>query len=127
MFFNAVVKEDTLYEGVLKKYTIKDDRFIIFVELNDEPEELYISSLKISKSPYRPFYKFCVGMDLLDEDGEPDFDRLIDVPVVVMFKPGWDGTMFISMLYRAEQDDEEQGEEYQDDEFEYEEEGEDYE
>lgn len=105
------LKENQVYEGTIRRYKIQGNRFLTFVELDEESGILYLNSQQISQRKDSPFFYFCTGMKLLGNDGKIDFDILIDVPVIVEFKKGRDGTMFISMMDLAEYDDEEDAEE----------------
>lgn len=105
--FREALNQEKFYEGVIRKYQRNEDRLLVFVELNEEPDTLYINSQVVVMRKKSTFYKFCKEMDLLDENVCLDLDRLIDVPVIVKFKPAKDGTMFISMLDKVEHDDEE--------------------
>lgn len=108
MQFKEGLNEKMIYYGTIRKCEVKKEKFLTFVELDDEPNILYLNSQQISMRVGSPFHHFCDGMKLIEENGELDFDILIDVSVIVKFKKGRDGNMYISMLDKVESDENEE-------------------
>ncbi len=105
-YFKDALEEGVDYTGVIKAYTEKNGRLLIYVQLDDseESEELFISSQKIILRKKSPYHRFCEEMGLINGNGVPVFKRLLDMPVVVQLKEIKDGTMFISSMVRNDYD-----------------------
>lgn len=108
--FLAPLKEGRLYPGIIRDYQVKDGKLKIFVEIEDEPDNLYLSSQRMIMRAGSPFYFFCKKMGIGDNGF--DLDYLYDLPVQVRFKKGTDGNMYISdmdvLLDEEDEDDEEE-------------------
>lgn len=106
--FLAPLREGRGYEGIIRNYEVKNGIIRIYVELADEPDNLYLSSQRMIMRKCSPFYNFCRNMGVLDND--LNLDCLIDLPVWVAFKRGKDDNMYIcDMCIKEEEegDDEE--------------------
>lgn len=104
--FLSPLREGRIYEGTIRKYEIKNGTIRIFVELEDEPNNLYMNSQQMSMRTGSSFYLFCKSMGVLDNNH--DLDYLIDLPVRLQFKRGNDKNMYISdMCVQEEEEDEE--------------------
>lgn len=103
--FLSPLREGRTYQGIIRKYDIKDDKFQIFVEIENEPNNLYLNSQRMSMRSGSPFYLFCRRMGVIDNG--LDLDYLIDLLVEVTFKKGEDGNMYISNICVAEVEEEE--------------------
>lgn len=101
-YFKDALEEGVDYTGVIKAYTEKNGRLLIYVQLddNEDSEEFFISSQKIILRKKSPYHRFCEEMGLLNDNGIPVFKRLLDMPVVVQLKEIDDGAMFISSMER---------------------------
>lgn len=101
-YFKDALEEGVDYTGVIKAYTEKNGRLLIYVQLddNEDSEEFFISSQKIILRKKSPYHRFCEEMGLLNNNGIPVFKRLLDMPVVVQLKEMDDGAMFISSMER---------------------------
>lgn len=106
--FLKALREGQLYAGIIRDYKIKDGRLKIYVEIEDEPDNLYLNSQRMIMRAGSPFYFFCKKMGL-NENGY-ELDYLYDLPVNVELKKGSDGNMCISDMNVMVEDDEEEEE-----------------
>lgn len=107
--FLPALRENRCYEGVIRKYEVKEGMLRIYVELSDEPDNLYLCSQRMIMRLGSPFYRFCKDMGVFESGAE--LDSLIGLLVWAAFKKGSDGNMYISEMYAQEEEEEEDDDE----------------
>lgn len=103
------------YYGVIQRVEINKERgnFRIFVEIEEQPNETYLKSIRYSENIQGELARFLDELQVMNRRNEVNCDQLVGQEVVVTFNKGRDGNFYINEMWLAE----EESEEYDNDEF----------
>lgn len=95
------LEENVEYDAHIVSWSIDDDkRFVrIFVEIEGLDNIQFLKCIRYSEFAPSVLSNFCEMFDIINKNGDVDFDKLIDVDIVVTMNQGRDGNFYVSDIY----------------------------
>lgn len=109
------LEEDVQYTATIVSWSVDDDKrfFRLLVEIAGIDGMQFMKCIRYSEYSPSALSIFCENFDIIERKGYVDFDRLLDLDVVVTLNRGKDGNFYISEIYPKiyEEEDDVQDEE----------------
>lgn len=95
------LEENVEYDAKVVSWGIDDDkRFVrIFVEIEGLDNIQFLKCIRYSEFAPSALSNFCEMFDIINKNGDVDFDKLIDVDIVVTMNQGRDGNFYVADIY----------------------------
>lgn len=106
---NININTNVEYFGCIEKvdHDEENEKLRVYVCIPEFPEEMFYQSFKVDTAPNSYFSKFCYKMNLVDEEGYVNVDKLHKSEVIVSLKI-YSGKIYVRyMRYATEQEKEE--------------------
>ena len=101
------LEENIEYDAKIVSWSIDNDKrfFRVFAEIAGLDGSTFMKCIRYAEFAPSTLSNFCEMFEIVERNGDVDFDELLDAAVVVTLSKGRDGNFYISDIYPVGDDD----------------------